>query len=124
MCCIKLKEGRKCIPKKDSEIAFLKGAGSYTFFQFTNGDGSRQSNAIGEWETEESIVASEKFLRVHESYMINYENVLHYDSARAVMNDKDKTFVPFSEKYNAVEKLENLLYNKEGAGNSARANSS
>lgn len=91
-----LKDGNKNIPQLTGEVSYFRANGNFALVYLLNGTFSKQSNGLKEWENEQSVVSSGDFVRVHESYMLNWHNVKSFDRSIAVMDDKDKTPIPLT----------------------------
>ena len=92
-----LKDGNRNMPQATHEISYFKACGNFVLVYFMQGNFNKQSNGLKEWENDECVVSSGDFVRVHESYMLNWRNVKTFDRSGAVMNDKDKTPIPLSQ---------------------------
>ena len=91
-----LKEERTNIPVEEKQISHFKAGGNYTFVHFLNGTFRKQCGNLKEWEENPDVMEMGCFIRAHDSYMLNWKNVLEYDRWQATMNDKDKTKILLS----------------------------
>jgi len=91
-----LKEGSVNTPMKTSEVSYFKANGNFVMVYFVKGGFNKQSNCLKEWENDEYVASSLDFVRVHDSYMLNWRNVKSFESTYATMDDADKTRIPFN----------------------------
>lgn len=88
-----------------NEILYCEASGSYTFFYLKNGEKLTISKTLKEYE---DLLKDNQFFRVHNSYLINLNEVKKYikgDGGTVVMSNGDEVFVSKRRKEEFLEAL-------------------
>jgi len=81
-----------------NEIVYCKAEGSYTSFKFKNNDSLLVSKHLKEYE---NLLKDQKFMRVHNSFLINLKEVKKYyksDGGYILMNNNDPVSISRNKK--------------------------
>lgn len=92
-----------------SEITHLKSEGVYTDFFFIDKSKITSSKNIGYYEDK---LVDNKFLRVHNSYIVNLSQISKYikgDNAYLLMTNNELVYVSKSKKDNILQILKNVI---------------
>ena len=92
-----------------SQILYIESQGHTLLFHLKNGQIEKQNGQLSDYEV---MLNSDKFLRTHQSYLVNIKNMDAVDGSHFVCG---KTLIPISRKYaHAKEVYRNALFDDMG----------
>ena len=87
---------------KLSEILWCSAEGSYTSFHLVNGQSVIISKHLKEYE---NLLSSERFFRVHRSYLVNLNHITRYDRSEGLLIFDHQQTLPVSLKRERMDEL-------------------
>lgn len=92
--CLFVKSGYKIVRIRLSDIMFIQGMREYVSIRLSNGKSYMSPVSL---HVLEGQLPSDKFMRVHRSYIVNLNKIITVDSSRIILDEK--VYVPVSGQY-------------------------
>ena len=105
--------GKKIVKVKYDDIVYIEGSQNYISLIM---ESSNHLTYLTMKEIEENL-PSDKFIRVHKSYIVNINKITAIDGNQILLNDHDKILIGSSYKTHFIQKLNERLLKTKRNGN-------